>query len=71
MKKFGTLNIFVQNIDHGYTLDEAVLTSTRDLCFRAKIRNNDYPYKPHFNYIKVGCMGCKSTWMCEHDDSDI
>ena len=34
--------IFAQNIDRGYTLEppltEAVLTSTHDLCFRAKIR---------------------------------
>ena len=31
------LLIFAQNIDCGYTL-EAVLTSTHNLCFRAKIR---------------------------------
>ena len=31
--------IFAQNIDFGYTLEaEAVLTSTNNLCFRAKIR---------------------------------
>ena len=34
--------IFAQNIDYGYTLEppEAVLTSTHNLCFRAKIRKN-------------------------------
>ena len=37
---------------------EVVLTSTHNLCFRAKIRKNDYPCKPQFYYIKVGCKGC-------------
>ena len=36
----------------------AVLTSTHNLCFRAKItRKNVYPCKPQFQYIKVGCKG--------------
>ena len=46
--------IFAQNIDCGYTLEpppEAVLTSTHDLCFRAKIRKNVYPGTPQFCYI--------------------
>ena len=38
-------------------LIEAVLTSTHDLCFRAKIKRNVYPCKPQFDYIKVGCKG--------------
>ena len=46
---------FAQTIDRGYT--EAVLTSTHNLCFRAKIRRNVYPGKPQFYYIKVGCKG--------------
>ena len=40
-------------------LIEAVLTSTHNLCFRAKIRKNEYPGKPQFYYIKVGCKGSK------------
>ena len=43
--------IFAQNIDLGYTLDrltEAVLTSTLDLCFRAKIRKMYTPGNPNF-----------------------
>ena len=35
-------------------LSEAVLTSTHNLCFRAKIRKE---CKPQFCYIKVGCKG--------------
>ena len=41
MKKYGSFLIFAKNIDCGYTLEpphEAVLTSTHNLCFRAKIR---------------------------------
>ena len=51
---------FALNIDCGYRLGpphliEAVLTSTHNLCFRAKKREKDvYPCKPQFNYIKVG-----------------
>ena len=50
--------IFAQNIDSGYTLEppqnrltNAVLKSTHNLCFRAKIRKKCIPY------IKVGCKG--------------
>ena len=39
MKNCDSFLIFAQNIDCGYTLEpEAVLTSTHNLCFRAKIR---------------------------------
>ena len=68
--------IFAQNIDCGYTLEEVVLTSTHDLCFRAKIRKkNVYPCKPQFYYIKVGCKGVyiirtcyPDVWTCYPDD---
>ena len=53
MKSCDLFLIFAQNIE----LNEAVLTSTHNLCFRAKIRKNVYPYKPQFYYIKVGCKG--------------
>ena len=39
-------------------IGEAVLTSTHNLCFRAKIRKNEHPCKPQFYYIKVGGRGC-------------
>ena len=55
MKNCDVVLIFAQNIDCGYT---AVLTSTHNLCFKAKIRKNIvYPCKPQFYYIKVGCKG--------------
>ena len=49
-------------------LFEAVLTSTHNLCFRAKIRKNVYPCKPQFYYIKVGCKGVYITRTCYPDD---
>ena len=42
--------------------------STHDLCFRAKIRKNEYPCKPYFYYIKVGYKGVLITWSCYPDD---
>ena len=50
---FDYFHTFAQNIDWWY--NEAVLTSTHNLCFRAKIRKNVYPCKPQFCNIKVGC----------------
>ena len=38
LKNFDIFLIFAQNIDCGYRLAEAVLTSTHNLCFGAKIR---------------------------------
>ena len=51
MKICDSFLIFAQNT-------EAVLTSTHDLCFRAKISKNAYPCKPKFYYIKWGVRGC-------------
>ena len=33
-------------------MDETVLTSTQNLCLRAKKRKNIYPCKPQFYYIR-------------------
>ena len=37
--------------------NEAILTSTHNLCFRANIRKHVYPCKPQFYYINVGRGG--------------
>ena len=59
-KKNAIFLIFAQN---------AVLMSTRDLCFRAKIRKKRIPpVKPQFYYIKVGCKGVFITRTCYPDD---
>ena len=50
-KNFDIFLIFAQNIDCGYTLTEAVLTSTHNLCFGAKIRKIGIPLQtPVFLY---------------------
>ena len=67
MKNCAIFLIFAQNMDCGYTL-EPVLTSTHDLCFRAKIRKKmNTPVKPQFYYIKVGCKGVYITQTCYPD----
>ena len=50
-------------------MSEAVLTSTHNLCFEAKIRKNIYPCKPQFYYIKVGCKGVFVTRTCFRDEN--
>ena len=74
-KIFDIFLIFAQNIDCGYTLEpprrgkavltlaEAVLTSTHNLCFGAKIRKI-----PQFCCIKVGYKGVYITRTCFPDD---
>ena len=49
--------IFAQNIDCGYTLDrldEAVLTSTHNLCYGAKIRKLDITLQTPVLLHKIG-----------------
>ena len=67
-KIFDIFLIFAQNIDCGYTL-EAVLTSTHNLYFGAKIRKNRYtPACPSFAiYLKVGLKGVYITRTCFPD----
>ena len=65
MKNCDIFLIFAQNIDCGYS--EAVLTSTHNLRFGAKIRKKVYPCKPQFYYIKVGCKGVFVTRTCFPD----
>ena len=52
-----------------------VKTSTDDLGFRAKIRDNVYPCKPQFYYIIMGCEGVQITQVCyldkQHDICDL
>ena len=42
-KKFDIFNIFAQNIDCGY--EEAVLTSTHNLCFGSKNKKTGIPLR--------------------------
>ena len=51
---------------HNNNNNKAVLTSTLNLCLRAKIRKKYTPVKPRFYYINVGCKGCKLHGPAEH-----
>ena len=52
MKNCDTFLIFAQNIDHEYTYPRCMVKSKNK-------KNNVYPCKPQFYYIKVGLKGCK------------
>ena len=54
LKDFDIFLIFAQNIDYGYTLGEAVLTSTHNLCFGAKIRKMGIPLQTPVLLYKSG-----------------
>ena len=55
-KIFDIFLIFAQNIDCGYTA-EAVLTSTHNLCFGAKIRKIGIPLHTPVLLYKSGVQG--------------
>ena len=44
------------------------IPSIHNLCFKAKISNNEYPFKPQFYDIKVGCKEVFNTRACYHDE---
>ena len=64
-KNFDIFHISVQNIDCGYLLELPHWGSTF-LCRNKK--NNVYPCKPQFYYIKVGFKGVKIIKVCFRDD---
>ena len=55
MKNYDIFYFCSKHILCVHVRSEAVLTSTHNLCFRAKLRNNAYPCKSKFYYIKLGC----------------
>ena len=60
LKTFEIFLIFAQNIDFGYTLEplaEAVLTSTHNPCFGAKIRKTGIPLHTPVLLYKSGVQG--------------
>ena len=66
IKKSDIFHISAQNIECGYSL-EAVLTRTHNLCLSRNSKNNVYPCKPQFYYIKVGFKVVKIIQACFHD----
>ena len=61
LKKFDIFLIFAQNSGCGYTLGLPQLVGSNEYSqsmFQSKnMKNNVYPCKPQFYYIKVGCKG--------------
>ena len=56
-ENFDIFLIFAQNIDCGYTFEEAVLTSTHNLCFGAKMRKIGIPLQTPVFLYKSGVQG--------------
>ena len=74
MKYCDIFLIFAQNIDRGYTLESPQRCGSNEYqqsMFKSKNKkNNVYPCKPQFYYIKVGCKGVFVTRTCFRDDFD-
>ena len=63
MKNTDIFHIFVQNIDCGYSLELPQRGSSneypRSMFLSRNKKNNVYPCKPQFYYIKVGFKGVR------------
>ena len=57
IKNSDIFHISAQNIDSGYSLEPPRWPTIYVLCSNKK--NNVYPWKPQFYYIKVGFKGVK------------
>ena len=57
-KNSDTIHIFAQNIDYGYSLEPPCRVLTIYVLSRNK-KNNVYPCKPQFYYVKVEFKGVK------------
>ena len=64
IKNSGLLHMSAQNIDCGYTLELPQQGSSnaypQSIFLSRNKKNNVYPCKPQFYYIKVGFKGVKS-----------
>ena len=64
-------NISSQNIDCGYSLEPPQRGGSNEypqsMFLSRNMKNNVYPCKPQFYYIKVGFKGIKIIWACFRD----
>ena len=62
-KKTDIFHISAQNIDFGYSLEPSRRGGSNEypqsMFLNRNNKNNVYPYKPQFYYIKVGFKGVK------------
>ena len=70
-KKFSSkiqIHISAQNIDYGYSLEMPLRGGSNEysqsMFWGRNKKNNVYPCKPQFYYIKVGFKGVKIIWVC-------
>ena len=67
--------ISAQNINCGYSLEPPRRGGSNEypqsMFLSRNKKNNVYPYKPQFYYIKVGFKRVKIIWVCFRDDKSI
>ena len=72
MKNYDIFHISAQNIDCGYSLEPPHRGGSNEypqsMFLSRNKKNNVYPCKPQFYYIKVGFKGAKIIWVCFRDD---
>ena len=61
MKNTDIFHIFVQNIDCGYSLEPPRRSNEypQSMFLSRNMKNNVYPCKPQFYYMKVGFKGVR------------
>ena len=71
IKNSNIFHIHAQNIDCGYPLELPRRGGSNEysqfMCLSRNKKNNVYPHKPQFYYIKVGFKGVKIIQACVHD----
>ena len=71
MKNCDNFLIFAKNKDRGYTLEppnRGGINEYPQSMFKSKNKKtNEYPCKPQFYYINVGCKGVFISRTCLHD----
>ena len=71
-KKFDSFHISAQNIDCWYSLEPPQRGGSNEyqqsMFLSRNEKNNVYPCKPQFYYIKVGFKGAKIIWAYFRDD---
>ena len=72
IKNSNIFHIFAQNIDCGYSLEPPRRGGSNEypqsMFLSRNKKNNVYPYKPQFYYIKVGFKGVKIIKVCFRDE---
>ena len=73
IKNSGIFHISAQNIDCGYSLEPPRRGGSNEypqsMFLSRNKKNNVYPCKPQFYYVKVGFKGVKIIWVCFRDES--